>query len=527
MATSLGRYFVALLLISMAVILLNFYLIHQDSQNVTIVTIKQWIKRSSDDTNNQKFDFNDIQLRHFNKRDKQSVIFSIRGGELWLGEEQQSFAITESVTTQIESFTSLKKSTKRDFSSFQHIMQKCSLSMGVSLQTLQAKQRLVSEIAKNATILLSSIRQLLPQNRRIGSQKNPCWKTLFSIANATHGDPASVGQEGIEKIALNLSQYITTDRKCLMPKECIHCLPYVFLAGFPKCGTTSLFYALSQHHQIVPPLDKEPQWWARASLGDLSTDYLKARTMIYLQYFESAARQMADKNVFTLDASQTLMIDSIFETMGEQVDYCANVALISKILPDSKFIIAMRDPVESLYSAFYNFHWDYKTWPEEMKANATLYFHNEVEGAITRFNDCLACNEKSIYECDVESDNWGELKTRLGIGIYAIHIRKWMKFFPTENFLFLKTEDFAHDLFGTMKNVTQFIGIQAASKENVTSWFSEQKNSRSASIRNKYRDMLPATRKLLSDFYAPYNKQLVELIKDERFLWPYSHVHDI
>ena len=517
MNTPLGRYLVALLLISLAVTLLNVYVINQESPDITIVTIKQWIGRASNDLN-----INDIQLRHSRKRDKRSVIFGIGGGEVQLEEEQQSYAITIK-----ESLTSFKTSTKRDFSSFRDIMQKCSQTMGVSLQALQAKQRLVNEIAKNATILLSSIQQLLPQSGKMANQKIPCWKTLFSIANATNKDPANVGQEGIEKIALNLSQYITTDRKCCKPKECIHCLPYVFLAGFPKCGTTSLFYALSQHHQIVPPLDKEPQWWARASLGDMSTDYLKARTMIYLQYFEAAARRTTKENILTLDASQTLMIASIFEEIGEHVDYCANAALISKVLPNSKFIIAIRDPVDRLYSAFYDFHGDYGSWSAEMKANATLYFHNEVEGATTRFNDCLASNERSIYECDVESDNWGSLNTRLGIGIYAIHIRKWMKFYPTENFLFLKTEDFVHDPFDTIKNVTQFIGIQAVSKENVTSWFSEQKNSRSASIRNKYRGMLPETRKLLSDFYAPYNKQLVELIKDERFLWPHSHVHDI
>ena len=49
--------------------------------------------------------------------------------------------------------------------------------------------------------------------------------------------------------------------------------------------------------------------------------------------------------------------------------------------------------------------------------------------------------------------------------------------------------------------------------------FSDQKNSESTSIKDKYGDMMPETRKLLTDFYAPYNKQLVKLIGDERFLW--------
>ena len=32
--------------------------------------------------------------------------------------------------------------------------------------------------------------------------------------------------------------------------------------------------------------------------------------------------------------------------------------------------------------------------------------------------------------------------------------------------------------------------------------------------------MLPETKKLLDEFYAPYNQQLAELMNDDRFLFP-------
>ncbi len=32
-------------------------------------------------------------------------------------------------------------------------------------------------------------------------------------------------------------------------------------------------------------------------------------------------------------------------------------------------------------------------------------------------------------------------------------------------------------------------------------------------------DILPKTRRLLEEFYEPYNKQLADFLQDDRFLW--------
>ena len=42
----------------------------------------------------------------------------------------------------------------------------------------------------------------------------------------------------------------------------VQCLPTVFLAGFPKCGTTDLYQKLLQHPQIVAGKHKEPHFWS-------------------------------------------------------------------------------------------------------------------------------------------------------------------------------------------------------------------------------------------------------------------------
>ena len=49
----------------------------------------------------------------------------------------------------------------------------------------------------------------------------------------------------------------------------IRCLPYVYLAGVLKSGTTDLFSQLIQHPDIEPGAIKEPMWWNRHTLGEL------------------------------------------------------------------------------------------------------------------------------------------------------------------------------------------------------------------------------------------------------------------
>ena len=43
----------------------------------------------------------------------------------------------------------------------------------------------------------------------------------------------------------------------------MRCLPYFYVAGFSKCGSTDLFWALTTHPQITQPLWKEFPYWSR------------------------------------------------------------------------------------------------------------------------------------------------------------------------------------------------------------------------------------------------------------------------
>ena len=54
----------------------------------------------------------------------------------------------------------------------------------------------------------------------------------------------------------------------------VRCLPYFYLAGTTKSGTTDLFDALIRHPQIVPPACKENFYWTRARIEGTCTHYI-------------------------------------------------------------------------------------------------------------------------------------------------------------------------------------------------------------------------------------------------------------
>ncbi len=72
--------------------------------------------------------------------------------------------------------------------------------------------------------------------------KNPCWREANSVKQKTHKANIRAGASRFR------------------------CLPYVYVIGVTKSGTTDLFHALQQHPQIVSPLHKELQYWHRSRL---------------------------------------------------------------------------------------------------------------------------------------------------------------------------------------------------------------------------------------------------------------------
>ncbi|ELU05454.1 hypothetical protein CAPTEDRAFT_202701 [Capitella teleta] len=88
-----------------------------------------------------------------------------------------------------------------------------------------------------------------PRIKYLKNTKNPCWLSA-ALSNSREG----ISSRAIQP--LRVSTNISTRHR-------FRCLPYAFLAGFPKCGTTDLYQKLINHKTVRRPSKKEPHWWTR------------------------------------------------------------------------------------------------------------------------------------------------------------------------------------------------------------------------------------------------------------------------
>lgn len=118
---------------------------------------------------------------------------------------------------------------------------------------------------------------------------------------------------------------------CWQDGDKIACLPYFFIIGEMKCGTTTLYKWLAQHPLVRPPRNKEVRYLHQPK-------YRRYTGTWYAKNFESV---LTAPNAVTFDASPTT-----FNALQVAPGWC------SKWLPEAKFVLMLRDPVQRTYSHF-------------------------------------------------------------------------------------------------------------------------------------------------------------------------------
>ena len=130
--------------------------------------------------------------------------------------------------------------------------------------------------------------------------------------------------------------------------------------------------------------------------------------------------------------------------MHHQDYYCAMSAVLSRVLPNAKFIVLKQNPVTRLYSHYLHTCADRHSkvlfkLPKQLQQYAPN-FHREVVADVKHFK-----GNRSLYEC-VNANRFrsiacGGVGFRITVGLYTMHLSKWLQFYPKEHFLFLRTKD--------------------------------------------------------------------------------------
>jgi hypothetical protein len=262
---------------------------------------------------------------------------------------------------------------------------------------------------------------------------------------------------------LNKIKHIILKRHVYGWSSPLRVLPDLIVIGVVRSGTTSLYHYLSQHPSIIKSAHDE--------LGYFDSNYklgLNWYKSFFPSIFEKKKIERKNGKFLTYDVTPFY----IYNQKSSQ--------RIHQILPNSKLIVILRNPIDRSYSN---------------------YFLGNQE---KKFEEIIA-NEKKILN-KIDKNNVDEYynfvhTSMLARGFYAEQLENWYKIFPKDQILIIKSEEFATETNKIMNNIFDFLELPH---------YDIPDNSKKNKIH--YKIMKKETRADLVEFFRPYNEKLYSLV---------------
>lgn len=262
--------------------------------------------------------------------------------------------------------------------------------------------------------------------------------------------------------------------------------PDFLIVGAAKSGTTSLFQYLAQHPQIIPSKEKELLYFSVNQEKGLRW---------YLHNFPKKTEKM---EALTFEASPSYMY------------YPKGLERISKLFPEVKLIIILREPVSRSYS-----QWAFHTSSNFVRERPYAREHRS-------FTDSIRAEIKNPGKT-------GAYFQYLSRSTYSVHLKKIYDLFPKERVLILSFEEFKADPYISLNEVTNFLGVRSIyqgfekSEEKVEELLQTKDESNNNTLKvynsNDYNVNIDSdTLKFLKDYFKPFNDELQRLTEQE-FDW--------
>ena len=421
------------------------------------------------------------------------------------------------------------------------------------------------------TNLASTLRTIIPPPEQFEKNfRNPCWYMHLSvplkvnkILQTTRGNISDTEAFNLMSLVFGGSQQqqnggplkSSLGPSLQLPPKSLVCVPMVYFIGFPRSGSTQLYKMLTSHPDLAGGMNKEPHWWTRYLFSSKFPHNILS-VVRYLSHFREASEQIANNNTGQLlvDGSQSTVWD-----VRTNNNFCALPHLITTIIPNAKFIVLMRNPVDRLFSDFRYLCEEALRIKLKGKGNnkteiereqifnndpafnvSADVFHKVVQQEIDSFDSCLAsgnsadiCTHLSTITLPRKSSAAATVSTecsrvRLGISLYHVHLKRWLKVVPKERLLFLRTEDMSADPYALLERVWGFLGVKKQSKAELTDILHRHLHSsllglgqlqRLNSTMSDGMKMHKETKDLLVKFFQPHNTALSQTLEDERFSW--------
>jgi len=298
--------------------------------------------------------------------------------------------------------------------------------------------------------------------------------------------------------------------------------PEFMLVGGMKCGSTSFARYLSAHPQVKVPGPKEPNYW--------SWHRFPAR---YQDFFanESPLARPGPGQYVSGEFSTSSLIHPLVPRRVQ-----AN-------LPGLKIFVLLRNPVDRAYSHYMMSKMAglEKACPfeeivrREMDEIPALLIAHE-RGFLSPLGDsksCFSSTDGTPICVAKHEQGWPKRRLRDELdlrdfyfqsyvfrSLYHDQLHRWLRLFPRQQLMIIQSERFFENEAGTMNEVVEFLGLEPfefqAADQLQRGWDAGAGNA--SETPQDYPELDDATRRILADFFEPYNQQLYRLI-DEDFGW--------
>ena len=258
---------------------------------------------------------------------------------------------------------------------------------------------------------------------------------------------------------------------------CYTKLPDFLIIGAQKAGTTSLASYLAAHPQVLIPKCKEVHFFSDGFVQGVDW---------YQSHFTVGRRRRVRS-----------LLRRTPPSAGEATPYYLFHPLAasrcSKLLPEARIVIMLREPVDRAYS-HYNFM--------RKLGHEQLSFEEAIDAESSRLAGELERLEADPSYVSFNYRNFSYLSR----GVYLPQIQLWLNFRHPEQMLVISSEEFFRHPESQYHRVLKFLSLP--------DW--EPSDYRAQNV-GEYDPMSPTTRERLTGYYESHNQRLRQHLNS---VWP-------
>jgi len=271
-----------------------------------------------------------------------------------------------------------------------------------------------------------------------------------------------------------------------------HIAPSVFLSGYQKAGSSSLWTDLMRNYNLAAahPVGNEEQFREKEISFFHNEERYKKGHKFYLKHFPQCKEYGAYQKVIDGSPNAIYQTDTNFPIADVKIPAIQRIkTLYGDLAKKIKFVVIVRAPENRMESSYYHFH-------EGVHGNFDGYVKKTLEEAKNWTSGGGATSPSpNLY--------WPSM--------YVRHLKEWLKEYDPSQFALVTLQQYKEHPDKTLGFISKRLGIQPRGMA--------QQGAAAVENTRPHAKMSKETKRKLQEFFAPMDKELEELVKEHQIGW--------